>query len=232
VHICYVDELKYKPDQGDEYYWLCGLAINELDFPSVERQLDAIAAKFFGRSAPSKDTEFHAPHIVQNKGPYKGRPIKDRVDLYCSLADTINNYPSIARIIVRLSPSKIGRDDYHTLALVFFLERLEQLMQSKKSHALMVCDEDEEIVASNVSSLASYKHAGTPFPFGIPINHIVDTIHHTKSHHSRLLQLADLYTYSLNLLSKKPTKWPKKPIADHLNGLKNFRWGTKYKYWP
>ena len=46
---------------------------------------------------------------------------------------------------------------------------------------------------------SAFKVTRTNFQFGQEITRVVDTVHHTHSHHSRLLQLADIYTYAVCL---------------------------------
>jgi hypothetical protein len=84
---------------------------------------------------------------------------------------------------------------------------------------------------ANVQQLAEYRARGTDFEFGRDIDHVVDTVHHTHSHHSRLLQLADLFVYSKCLCTKEELKYPKATIVEALNGFDNL-YPSKYKYWP
>jgi hypothetical protein len=60
----------------------------------------------------------------------------------------------------------------------------------------------------------------------------MDTVHHTRSHESRLLQLADIYAYAVSLRLQNPTASHRVAIVNHINALANFVWPTKYKHWP
>src|SRR5690606_21603458 len=115
---------------------------------------------------------------------------------------------------------------------MYLVERVDQLMVSRKSLALLICDHDKEYVNENVRNLSTYKTTGTDFEFGQDIDHVVDTVHHTQSNHSRLLQLADVYVYLCAMLQNGGTDYPRAEIIKHVKGLPNFAWPSKYKHWP
>ena len=231
MYLTYVDEVKYDAKQ-EPYYWLCGLAISDDEIRSIEDSLDAIAENYFGTAELDPSTEFHATQIVQGKGPYKGHDVGKRVDLFKSLADVIAGHPTIGRIEIRLDPSKMRRNDYQPIAFMYLVERVNFWTRKKKSLALLIADHDKQFVNTNVRSLSRYKTKGTEFEYGREITHVVDTVHHTHSHHSRLLQLADLYTYSKSLIAKAPDKYPKSKIYKHITKITHFAWPSAYKHWP
>lgn len=231
MYLTYIDEVKYDPPT-QPYYWLCGLAIPESSLKSVEAALSGLAESYFGTSILDKKTEFHAQEIIQGKGPYSGHAIGARLDLFKRIADVIDQHADIGRIQIRLNPSRITRDDYERIAFMYMVERLDQLMLARASIALLIADHDREFANANVRSLSAFKAEGTEFEFGQDISCVVDTVHHTQSHHSRLLQLADHYAYAICLSSNKPDKAPRKDAAEYVNALSNFTGPTKYKYWP
>ena len=105
-------------------------------------------------------------------------------------------------------------------------------MNSRQSTALLIADHDQETAWPNVRNLAAYRESGTDWSFGRDINHLVDTVHHTNSAQSRLLQLTDVYAYTMSLCDKLPTRYPKDTIVQYVGELSDFRWPTKFKYWP
>lgn len=231
MHLTYIDEVKYE-DPRQPYYWLCALAIPGENVVSVEDSLNDIAEQYFGSVILDPTTEFHATKIVQGKGPFKGDKLAKRVQLFKDLVDAIDLHANIGRIKIRLDPSKMYSDDYQKLAFMFLVERVEMLMNRRLSKALLIADRDKEFVNTNVRNLSNYKAQGTSFELGHEIMNLVDTVHHTDSHHSRLIQLADIYTYSMCLLDKKHDKYPKSELTQYMRKLKNFRHPTKYKIWP
>jgi hypothetical protein len=231
MHLAYIDEVKFAPP-GQKYYWLCGLAVPEDAIKSVEQSLHLIADEYFHTHILDPSTEFHAVDIIHGKGPYNGRDLGSRVELIKQLANVVQKHPAIGRIQIRLDPARIGRDDYQRIAFMFMVERLDQLMNARKSIGLLIADDDREFASANVRSLSEFKASGTEFEFGQDISAVVDTVHHTHSHHSRLLQLADIYTYSVCLANNEPDPYPQRELVKHVRGLDPFLFPDKYKFWP
>lgn len=231
MHLVYVDEVKYQPPE-QPYHWLCALAFPSRSIQSAESALTALAAAYFGAPVLNANNEFHAKAILHGKGPYKGRPIDTRVALYKSLLDTIDQTEGLGRIEIRIDPSKMITSGHTDKAFMFLVEKVDEYMQQIDSLALLIADEDKEIAGSNVESLSGYKARGTDYAFGRPITRVVDTIHHTRSHHSRLLQLADVYAYTLAMVAGDCGTYPRSAIAAHARTKDNLLFPTKYKMWP
>ncbi len=173
-----------------------------------------------------------SPHIVHGKGSYKGHELEKRVQLYKFLLGALEESEELKKIKIRIDPSKMIAEDYQEKAFMFFVERVNSLMQSLQSRALLIVDHDKDMVATNVTSLSSYKERGTKYCFGTEINHIVDTVHHTHSHHSRLIQMADVYTYTMALQPKRDLSYPRNKIFEYTKEHTNLFAPSKYKYWP
>lgn len=231
MFLTYIDEVKYQKGK-EPFYWLCGLAFPDESIKLVEDKLSIIAQDYFGTGILSKDTEFHAKDIVHGKGPYKGHDLNERFELYISLLDTLEACQGLKKIEVRIDPSKMVANGYQDMAFMFFIERVNSLMLSLNSKALLITDLDKEMVTSNVTSLSTYKEQGTKYHFGSEINNIADTIHHTHSHHSRLVQMADIYTYTMALKAKTGMKHPRETIRTYTRERTNLSFPSKYKYWP
>jgi hypothetical protein len=126
----------------------------------------------------------------------------------------------------------MNRDDYAKIAFMYLVERVDQHMGRQGDTALLIADHDKEFANANVRSLATYRVQGTEFEYGREIRHVADTVHHTDSSHSRLLQLADVYVYSCALVEKDNLRGHRQAVADHVRALPYFCWPTKYKHWP
>ena len=231
MHLVYIDEVKHNPP-AQQYHWLCALAFPEASIQAVDQALSDLAERFFGTSVLDIDNEFHAKFIVQGKGPYKKRQMGERVELFNALLDVIGGPHDIGRIEIRLEPAKMIAPHYEEMAFMFLVEKIEDYMGQGKSTALLIADEDRELVGSNVTNLSSYKRAGTHYEFGKSIQRVVDTIHHTKSHHSRLLQLADIYVYTLAMAAGDHGVYPRSKIVEHARNSARILFPTKYKNWP
>ncbi|SMN17651.1 hypothetical protein CRYPA_1442 [uncultured Candidatus Thioglobus sp.] len=232
MYLTYIDEVKYQKDK-EPFYWLCGLAFPEESIKFVENCLSEIAQEYFGSAILSNDTEFHAKDIVHGKATYKGHDLNKRFDLYISLLEVLEQCPELKKIEIRIEPEKmVANKDHQDMAFMFFVEKVNSLMKAMKSTALLITDHDKDMVNSNVTSLSTYKEKGTKYQFGSEINCIVDTIHHTHSHHSRLIQMADIYTYTMALQPKQGMKYPREDIIQYTRDKTNLCNASKYKYWP
>lgn len=230
MHLVYIDEVKHDPP-AQKYHWLGALAFPDAAIQDVDAALSRLAYDFFGTSVLASTNEFHAKHIVHGKGPYKGRHMQERIELYNALLNVIGSRSDIGRIEIRLEPDKMLASHYKDMAFMFLVEKVDEYMRHCQSIALLIADEDKELAGANVSNLSSYKARGTDYAFGKSIKAIVDTIHHTKSHHSRLLQLADVYVYTLAMAGGNHSQYPRSRIVEHAKTAR-ILFPTKYKNWP
>jgi hypothetical protein len=230
MHLVYIDEVKYDPPT-QKYHWLCALAFPDSAIQAIDRALHAIAERYFGTSVLDLSNEFHAKHVLHGKGPYKGRPMQERVDLFNALLDVIASASDVGRIEIRIEPERMISSDYKDKAFMFLVEKVDDYMRECGSIALLIADEDRELAGTNVTSLSSYRANGTRYAFGKDIRNIVDTIHHTRSHHSRLLQLADFYVYTLAMAAGDHSGYPRREIVAHAKD-RGILFPTKYKNWP
>ena len=157
--------------------------------------------------------------------------MQERVDLFNDLLDVIASASDVGRIEIRIEPERMIASDYKDKAFMFLVEKVDDYMRECGSIALLIADEDRELAGTNVTSLSSYRANGTRYAFGKDIRNIVDTIHHTRSHHSRLLQLADFYVYTLAMAAGDHTGYPRREIIAHAKD-RGILFPTKYKNWP
>jgi hypothetical protein len=230
MHLVYIDEVKHNPP-AQRYHWLGALAFPESEIQLVDTKLAELSESFFGTRILDQSNEFHAKHILHGKGPYKGRPPQQRLELFDALLDVIATSANVGRIEIRLEPEKMVANHYVDMAFMFLIEKVDDYMRQCKSIALLIADEDKELVSSNVASLSSYRAKGTQYAFGKAIHNIVDTIHHTRSHHSRLLQLADVYVYTLAMAAGDHGDYLRNKIVEHAKKT-GILFPTKYKNWP
>ncbi|WP_240910285.1 DUF3800 domain-containing protein [Desulfopila sp. IMCC35008] len=93
--------------------------------------------------------------------------------------------------------------------------------------------EKEKIVNRAVKNLAKYKTDGTPYAYGQDIENIVDSVHYAHSHNSRLLQLADTYMWSQQLLHRVGAQSAlREDLRKYIHDSSDTNWEHKYKYWP
>jgi hypothetical protein len=121
------------------------------------------------------------------------------------------------------------------LAFMFLCERANGLLTRRKSIGLLIGDRESDRVADRFSStLSAYRKRGTDFAFGTDIANLVDCAHFTHSHLSRLLQLADAYTWLLQFRNRNRSSTNKHHQAVFQllkrDGVDLFP--STYKEWP
>lgn len=192
--ITYFDEVKYQ--QGSQpYYWLAGISASATTIWELESKVAELSQEYFGSPALTRDTEFHAAEIFHRKRNFKQWwDIGSRVQVINRLASILNEAEGVGKIYVRIDPSKMIADDYEQKAFIFFVERVEMHLNAHKQPGLLIGDrENEKVSGAFAETLSKYRFDGTPYQFGRKLEFLIDTVHFTDSHHSRMLQLADLY---------------------------------------
>lgn len=232
--IGYFDEVKYQVGV-QPYEWLAGIFVEDATLPAVEARLNEIAAEAFGTVALEKATELHAAPILNGKGRWKGQPLEKRIAILRALADLLGERDLIMRVQVRIEVAKLySKLPPPELAFMFFVEKANQLFIEKNSIGLLIGDFEHEGVVDRVTrKLSDYRAHGTPYEFGKDVDRIVDTVHFCRSHHSRLLQLADAYAWFSQLPhGASARKEPQQSLIAYATEHAGIMWPTKYKHWP
>jgi hypothetical protein len=208
MHFVYFDEVKYQKKVLN-YYLLCGIVIKDDRLDSLENEIDKISCDFFEINERTKATEFHARDIVLQKNIYEPYDESQRMDLYKKLLSLIKKYQLNLidiKINVENLPNEYKIKNVQSWALIFMLENVSKLMGEISSKAFMVGDHDGEFSDNNINQFNDYKIKGTPGYKRAVITNVVDTLHYAYSINSRLLQLADIYTYIRMLSIRKKHK--------------------------
>lgn len=128
----------------------------------------------------------------------------------------------------------INSEDLDEKTFMFFVERVDLYARKLQDDCLLIGDYEKDSVAIIAAqNLSVFRADGTAFRFGRDIHKIIDTVHFSASHLSRMLQLADLYAWTLQFCAADNRALP------HRLELENFvRRETKilnphrYKIWP
>lgn len=231
--VTYFDEVKYEATR-QPYYWLGGIVASADTIWSLENQLAALSLELFGTPNLTRDTEFHAADIFHRKRNFKDwADVSKRLDVIKRLL-TILNEAAVGKIYVRIEPSKMVASDIERKAFMFFTERVEIHLRAEKSPGILIGDRESDRVSGTFSeTLSRYRSSGTPYAYGTQLTHLVDTVHFTDSHHSRMLQLADLYVWTLQFyVSGAHDKYPRSDLAEFIRGSTNIMSPHRYKIWP
>jgi hypothetical protein len=220
------------PANGQNSYFVGGICVPTASIALIEQKLVSLAHDVFKSYKLEPQTEFHASFIYQGKGPFKGKPAQERIDLILKLADVLAE-PSIKRVFVEIVTTRIkyGIDPGET-AFMFFCEQVQNLLSPGNHHTILIGDQDDEHMKQTIRSFFAYRLASTYWQFGIKIENIVDTVHFARSHHSRLVQLADAYVFIVSHLYTTSRKgWMAEKLRTSLQ-QKFMPMAHKMREWP
>jgi len=232
--ITYFDEVKYC-EGVQPYYWLCGITATAEMIWRLEQQVSDFAKECFGVSTLSRETEFHAAEIFHRKRNFKSwSDISRRLGVLKRLAEILNSEPDMGKIFARLEPAKMLASDFEQKAFMFFIERVEGFLVSRKQPGILIGDrENDKVSGVFAESLSHYRENGTSYQFGMELKHLIDTVHFTDSHHSRMLQLADVYAWLLqSCVGGDQTEYPRSEIVGFVRDNTNLLSPDRYKIWP
>ena len=213
MHLIYFDENKYSKE--NPFFTIGGILVPETKVLELDNTLTQIQSNFFGSSSLVAENEFHGNEMFHGKGPFKGRKLPERIEVFDYLATFLvsNEIPiRLVRIDVERHREKyVYPEPEYRLGLMLFLERCCDYLDEVDDLGIAFGDYERDEVARSVVDFSEYKTSGkTPMYFGRPLDRLVDTVYFTRSHHSRFLQLADVVVYMAGRylpLSDAPEKW-------------------------
>jgi hypothetical protein len=227
VYVTYFDEVK--PVNEQQTYWIGGICVAIENIPAIEAQVSALAKEVFGTSELTTNTEFHGRDIYFSKAAFKGVAPQKRLEVLSRLADILSNGDIVKRVYAAINTTKLYAPEKAAQFAFDFCERV-QLCVGQDHKTLLIGDEDHEQVRDLVRDFATYRMHGTPWDFGMEINSIVDTVHFARSHHSRMIQLADVYLFLITHSSGTRNGWMAEALTEILNAKE--LWAHRYKHWP
>lgn len=227
MHVTYFDEVKANPGNGQHHYFVGGLSIPIDRIRAVEEKINNLADEIFGTTELRADTEFHAAYIYFRKGPFKGFEAEQRIALLGRLARIIAEEEEIRRVYSAIDVSKLKAPERAAeFAFAYFCERVEMLNRT----TLLIGDLDDEQAKSMIADFARFRARGTPWDHGIKVEKLVDAVHFARSHHSRMIQLADTYLFAATHRTSGRKGWMAEALTKELSGLD--LWPNRYKLWP
>jgi hypothetical protein len=233
MRLIYFDEVKYNPPKQNKH-WIGALSIPSEVVPDIESRMNEVAHKLFGSNELTRSTEFHAVDMIHGKAHFKGRDIVDRLAALEGIL-SIANDERIRRITVSVAPERMVAP--HTVsdkAFLFLVEKAQHDLTKVHDTGILIGDLDTQYADEGVSNLSRYRERGTPYAYGKTIDRLIDSVYFIPSHHSRMLQLADAYAYTLQLLhsSADGDSYPKARIRGFIGENTNLSWPNSYKDWP
>ena len=231
MFVTYFDEVKADPANGQDSYWVGGIAVPMEAIAEVEGQINEIAKIVFGSTELTPHTEFHCKLLYGGKGPFKGMKPDDRMEIFVSLIDILAESAVIKRVFAEVVTSRLkaSQKKPHEIAFAFFCERVQMLVSPKTT--ILIGDQDDQQVKTMIREFSRYRSNRTFWDYGIKIKNIVDTVHFARSHHSRMIQLADVYMFYVTLMySTSRRGWMAEKLREKFRG-KNL-YPHRHKEWP
>ena len=107
-------------------------------------------------------------------------------------------------------------------------------LRANKSPGVLIGDRESDPVSGVFAeTLSQFRETRTKYEFGMELTHLVDTVHFTDSHHSRMLQLADLYVWAMQFCTEgNNDSFPRSEIATFLREETRLLAPHRYKEWP
>lgn len=237
MHLIYFDENKYSEE--NPFFTIGGILVPEEKVLQLDDTLTQIQSNFFGSSSLVAENEFHGKEMFHGKGPFKGRKLPERIEVFNYLATfLISNQIPIRLVCIDV---KRHRKKYlyptpeYRLGLMLFLERACDYLDTVDGLGIAFGDYEKDEVARSVVDFSEYKSYGkTPMHFGRPLGRLVDTVYFTHSHHSRFLQLADVVVYLAGrylAMEARPEKWHDAQVFDIWQKIKASA-DLKVQHWP
>ena len=192
--LTYVDE-----SYSRSRYFVVGLAVHHESIRSLEDALHQVVSDATSNlTGVDPGAELHGHPLFHGKDAWHGVPPRRRIGVYNAAFACIAEHD--VRIFLRgvhipkLHVRYKRPHDPHDICLQHLLERVNTYAESTDQVALVIADELHEHDRHR-RDLRDYKNVGTPGYLSSRLPRIVDTIHFAPSHHSRLIQAADLVAF-------------------------------------
>ncbi len=236
MYLAYFDEVK--PTETSALLILGGILVPvDSQLGQLENDLRSIAADAFGHAALEKETEWHGIELWQGKGVFRRWPLAKRLDIFRSLADCIGKYNIAFRAVafdVEAHNAKYRYPDPpYKLGLMLLLEKFCEFLGEDR--AVVFGDYEKDEMAAAVRDFSNYQFRGVTDYYGRSLESLIDTIYFTHSHHSRLLQLADVMLYMVQRFefgSPDMGKWHEQEGHKIWSDMKTKAHSYVIKTWP
>lgn len=238
MHLLYYDEVKYHPPKQTSF-WLGGICVHADTVSLIEREINLISERAFGISTLSKATEFHGIELCGGRGNFKGRNFDERLEILRDLL-AIAAREDVYRVYVRILPENITHSSTapDEIAFMYLIEQADSLFKQLGTVGMLFGDYDEPNIGLSVASLSLYRRGGTNWRRGTDIENIIDTVHFARSHHSRMIQLADIFLYCLQFYCQPNTQSWRQKIQKIIeeSGIRSCKrsrvWPTEARWYP
>lgn len=234
MKLIFFDEAKNDADYS--HYHLGGVCIDDSVLQNVEEQMQAISKDAFGAIELSEATEFHAAEIYHRKKNFKlWTDFNARISIIGRIACILSR-KDVQLIDIQVNCSHLSPNQKpDEIAFMYLCERANDLVRAQQSIGMLIGDrESDQVAARYATTLSSYRAKGTNFAYGREIKNLVDSVHFTRAHLSRFLQLADVYVWLLQFRNRNhgSEDLRHKALFELLSHQAVDLSPSKYKEWP
>jgi hypothetical protein len=233
LRLIYFDECKFNPPT-QPFYWLGGISICSNDAAEIEAKVSDLAQEYFGNRRLARETEFHAKDIIHGKAQFRGWSIEKRLECLGRLASIVGNDERIRKFEIQIEVGKMfAAKSIEDKAFMFLIEKIQIDTKALQEECIVIGDFDGDFADGSVANLSRFRETGTDYEFAREIDRIIDSVYFIHSHHSRLLQLADIYTYCLQLeASPHEGGYPRRKLKEIVRQETQLHAAQRYKRWP
>jgi Protein of unknown function (DUF3800) len=159
---------------------------------------------------------------------------EQRCMIFERLATILAESETVKRVYAEIHTDRLEltQKKPNEIAFAFFCEKVQQIMKGLKQPTILIGDQDDQKMVAMIKDFARYRANGTFWQYGVDITEIVDTVHFARSHHSRMIQLADFYAFYISSWSSGRQKdWFYEMYRKSVTN-KFFSPANAYKEWP
>ncbi|HEX8245596.1 MAG TPA: DUF3800 domain-containing protein [Longimicrobium sp.] len=181
-------------------YYLAALAVHGDRARALEDAATRVLETHFGPECRRPGFECKGSDLYRGEGPCAAMRPADRVALYGELLALLSQHGA-ELLWIGIDKGRLAKRyrtpmHPHKLAFIYLVEEIERFLRQRRAYGLIVSDEEKEVEQQVVEDLVRYKEIGTSFGHRpLDLKHVVDNVHFVRSHHSRLMQLADCCAY-------------------------------------
>jgi hypothetical protein len=198
--LCFVDESNRK-----DFHGFAGVIADEHATKSLTLALNSIMQQAAVDYGIQEKAEIHGYPLFHGVEDWRGVGARARVSVFEKVIDTILRQ-DVTILLRAISESRLkarqAGENYpvqfppEQVCFQHILQRVDRVAKRKDTHALMIADErgDRE---RHRDRFATYQTQGTPGVYmHTKLNRLLDTVHFAPSHHSRMLQAADMLAFT------------------------------------
>lgn len=199
VLLCFVDE-SFKGD----FYGFAGVLADEHATKDLTGRLNRIVAQAAVDFGIDRRTELHGYPMFHGREQWRTLGARARVSVLEKSIDAIvdsNVTILLRRVHARRLQERQAREHYpvnfppEQVAFQHILQRAQRVAERDGTHVLMIADERGDRDRHR-ERFAMYQTMGTPGVYmHTTLSRLLDTVHFAPSHHSRMLQAADLLAF-------------------------------------